>query len=490
MLLGGTWAQCGAADRPGEQDNTDPLQAHQSRIQQVIAESEPAVVAIARAAVDADPVRVAQGWSGIQEFASGILIDRSGLVLTNHHVLGNTAPASYMVWVQGRAYHPVKVLAADPWSDLAVLKLPAEAVLGPTWEPIPWGDSDRLQKGQYVIGLGNPFATARSGEPSAALGIVSHLRRPPHERPNDGPAPQGSGDELGDSPTWHHHGTLIESDLRITHLTSGGALVDLDGKLVGLITTLPTGGSGAAGTWGIPVDATFRRVVEDLVAGQEVEYGYLGVGLQGEAPEITGAVDSPQAKRQTTPQGVRLQEVLPGSAAARYGLRSGDQLAHLQQQAVSTPADLMRQLSRFRPGDVVRLGIQRYDSVLMDFRTLEFEVRLDKWPLPPGLKGTFTTPPPRWRGMRVEYASVAPREALPSQPGLPIGVYVEQVEPESIAWRSGVRNGMVVSHLDGESVQDPKQFWRYVGQHTGTIALKVIHPAPVAGVMSVPSESP
>ncbi len=136
------------------------------------------------------------------EFGTGVVIDANGLVLTNYHVLGNVRQADFFIWHARKPYRAT-VKAADPWLDLAILK-----VDGANLRPIALGDGRGLKKGQFVIALGNPYAIARDGQPSASWGIVSNLERqapPPRSatRPSDG------------RETLHHFGTLIQTDARL-----------------------------------------------------------------------------------------------------------------------------------------------------------------------------------------------------------------------------------------------------------------------------------
>ena len=136
--------------------------------------------------------------------------------------------------------------------------------------PIAFGNADELKKGQIVISLGNPYAIARDGQPSAAWGIVANLQR-------KAPATPSEADPTG-RPTLHHYGTLIQTDAKLNLGTSGGPLLNLKGEMVGLSVALAAAaGYEAAGGYAIPVDATFRRAVETLKRGREVEYGFLGI---------------------------------------------------------------------------------------------------------------------------------------------------------------------------------------------------------------------
>ena len=116
------------------------------------------------------------------------------------------------------------IKAADPRSDLAVLEIEADNLT-----PITFGDASKLAKGQLILTLGNPYAIARDGSPSAGWGIVSNLSRKI--------GPQYDEDSRTSKPTLHHFGTLIQTDAKLNLGTSGGALLNLKGEMVGLITS-------------------------------------------------------------------------------------------------------------------------------------------------------------------------------------------------------------------------------------------------------------
>ncbi len=253
------------------------------------------------------------------EFATGVVIDRQGHILTNFHVLGDPTENDYYVWVQRRPFRatrvevPEEVRAGDPWTDLAILKVSAENL-----EPIVMGDASQLRKGMLVIALGNPYAIARDGDASASWGIVSNLRRvAPSTDPNI-----RFGTEVQ---SLHQFGTLIQTDARLELGTSGGALVNLKGEMIGLTTSLAAGtGFEQSAGFAIPVDKAFHKTVEILKQGRLPSFGFLGV-----QPEHLSLAD-----RQVGKFGAQVSYVVPGTPAAQAGLREEDIITHVNAEKV------------------------------------------------------------------------------------------------------------------------------------------------------------
>ena len=225
--------------------------------------------------LESRPTRSAAAWSCSpapqptdpsfipSEYGSGVVVDRRGLILTAYHVLGEDS--DYYVTTPDRKVYRAWVKGADPRSDLAVLSIDAAGLV-----PIALGDATTLRKGQFVITLGNPYAIARDGQASAGWGIVANLARKAPPSPEDS--------EPSAQRTLHHFGTLIQTDAKLNIGASGGPLLNLKGEMVGLCVALAAlAGYETSAGYAIPVDATFRRVLDTLKQGREVEYGFLGI---------------------------------------------------------------------------------------------------------------------------------------------------------------------------------------------------------------------
>ncbi len=315
----------GALGRAAAQTPSADLAAIQKAVVEAVARAEKSVVAISRVqreqpgrrapleprpdpfgrrpAANLAPPRPTDPDFIPDDLAVGVVIERGGLVLTPAHVLAEES--DYYVTASRQPTFQAKVLAADPRSDLAVLAPIDSAQAGSVeWVPMTLGNADALKKGEFVVALGNPYAIRRDGQPSVGWGVVANLARKAPPNPNE-------EDPIGKT-TLHHYGTLIETDARLAMESSGAPLINLKGEMVGLATAIPSvvGFQSAAG-YAIPVDATFRRALDALRQGREVEYGFLGIQLGGAA----------RGDGLTTTSGTRVERVIPGLPAVRHGLK-------------------------------------------------------------------------------------------------------------------------------------------------------------------------
>jgi serine protease Do len=361
-------------------------------------------------------------------YGSGVVVDaEQGLVLTNFHVVRDATRV--FVRLPGRHGSWADIHAADARADLAVLRLiqvPAGLVALRPGHPPP-----SVKKGTMVLSLANPYAAGFiDGSPSASWGIISNIRRR---------APAG-GNEQDRVKTLHHYGTLLQTDARLNLGCSGGALVDLNGRLVGLTTSLAAvNGSETAGGYAVPMDAALSRVVRTLVRGEEVEYGFLGVGFD-DTVLGTGSGATP---------GVRLRRVTLNSPGDKAGLQVGDMVLEVNGTEVRDLDDLFLAIGSLMAGDEVRVVAETLNR---GRRTIT--ARLAK--LHHGLPLIASRRPPAVYGLRVDWPRLV---ELPNrESSLPEGVVVREVLPNTPADRAGLRPGDVIEAVNGESVDSPAGF--------------------------------
>lgn len=370
-----------------------------------------------------------------ESYGSGVVINEKGLILTAYHVVRD-ATKIYVRLPGGKGSY-ADVHAADPRSDLAVLRMidvPREL------RPLPRGDGGKVRKGQIVLTLANPFAAGyKDGQPSASWGIISNIRR------RD---PGVSLSEV-DRARWtlHQYGTMLQIDARLNLGCSGGALIDLQGKLIGLTTAMAAIiGSETAGGYALPLDDALRRIVDILERGEEVEYGFLGVQLEPRGEEV------------------RLSAVIKGSAAERAGLRIRDTLLSVNDFPIHDNEDLFLAVGTALAGTDVKIVWRRSGGA-----SRSATVRLDKFYYP----GKFIASqrPPAIRGVRVDFTSLLPQRNV-SLEGIQQGVYVKEVIPDSPAAAEQLQDS-IITHVNDELVSSPAEFYRAAAKATGPLELTI-----------------
>ena len=252
----------------------------------------------------------------VQGAGSGFIIEPSGIVVTNGHVVGNATRVT--VTTQDGTDYVARVTGADDLTDLALLSITPRAPLA----AISFGVSGNMRVGQWVMAAGNPFGLGGS----ITSGIIS-----------------ARGRDIGAGP----FDDFIQTDAPINPGNSGGPLFNMQGEVIGINTAIysPSGASAGIG-FAVPSDLA-RPVIEALIRGGRVDRGWLGVSLSS-AEE--------QGRRQ---RGAVIMGVERGSPAARAGLRQGDLVTALNGEPVVSSRALVRGVAVLPPGETVRLTLQR-----------------------------------------------------------------------------------------------------------------------------------
>lgn len=399
------------------------------------------------------------------EFGAGVVIDKAGLILTNYHLVrggpiegkpDQKADQTLYVRLSDRRGFEARIFAADPRSDLAVLKIPAGDLPAFKLE----NKTLPVRKGQFVIALGNPYAIARDGSASATWGIVSNISRQvmSESEPND---PAGKRAE-----TIHHLGTLIQLDARLDLGTSGGALLNLQGELIGMTTSLAAivGYEKSAG-FAIPFDDAMKRIIESLRQGKEVEYGFLGVTpgeiLPGESVSPEFAPIAERIKRGAA----RIDFVVPNLPAQRAGLSPGDVVLSVGDRRVFGQNDLVREIGLVAPGTVARLTIYRPQLA----REIDVPVEVGKWPVVDEESLIATTPlRDPWRGITYDYSTGRKRFfSIPPTHEPLQGVRIVEVRPGTQTAAKELQPGDLITAVKGVAVRSPREFAEAVKKENG-----------------------
>lgn len=347
--------------------------------------------------------------SGPRPAGSGVVIDaRKGHVVTNHHVIQGAD--RIIVELQDRREFTAELAGSDPATDIALLKIDAEDLTA-----LPLGDSDQLSVGDFVIAIGNPFNLGQT----VTSGIVSALGRTVFEGPTN-------------------YEDFIQTDAAINRGNSGGALVDLDGRLVGINSAIFTP-SGANAGIGFAVPANIVK----LVAGQLLEYGdvrrgQLGVRILAMTQDIADAMEL------SKPEGVVVVEVVEGSSAETAGIEPGDVIASMNGEEVTDPSDLRTRVGLTEVGDEVELAIIREGKRKTLQATVGHTPKVT-------LAGAESTP---------KLAGAELRD-LPSDHelhGRIRGVEIVDVARNSRAWYEGLRAGDIILRVNRRPVASVREF--------------------------------
>jgi serine protease Do len=456
------WAETPAAKAASPADAREIVSALESSLADAIEQAEPSVVAIAREKNDAggettavrgrnpeadhrdprhNPVNrppLNGDWLSF-DYGSGVVIGDHGEILTAYHVVSKAR--RLVVRATRRQAFEAEIIAADPRSDLAVI-VPREAggLPPPKLKPIKIGDASRLRKGTFLVALGNPFNAAWDGTPSASWGILANVAR--RLIPQD-------EERMAQEVQLRHYPTLLQLDSKLNIGMSGGAVINLRGELVGLTTgAASVAGFDAQAGYAIPMDLVYRRAIDTLRQGKEVEYGLLGILLD-------------------TDQGTnRIMQMQLGTPAADGGLLAGDSIVAVDGRPTSNAEALQLAINTLPAGSVVKLKILRENE------TLEKTVELAKYRTAGAVIATNRPAP--WRGLRVDYLSMLANVPLGNeQPdhGDDGGVLVVEVEPDSPAEKAGLKAGHVIRQVGAQKVHNPREFARAIKTLAGPAKL-------------------
>jgi len=258
-----------------------------------------------------------------QSAGSGVIFDaHSGYIVTNAHVVENASEIT--VTLQDGRDLKAEIIGSDAPSDVAVLRVKPDGLT-----QIPLGDSTRVEVGDFVVAIGNPFGLQHT----VTSGIISGLSR-------SGINPDGYED-------------FIQTDASINPGNSGGALVNLRGELIGINTAILSRSGGNIGIgFAIPVNMA-RSVMDQLIRYGSVKRGQLGVSMYTVTPDIAHSLGLPSAV------GALVSQVVDGSPAEHAGIRTGDVITSVNGQPVKSNSELRNTIGLLRVGDKVEIGLLR-----------------------------------------------------------------------------------------------------------------------------------
>jgi len=358
-----------------------------------------------------------------QSLGSGVIVRADGVIVTNNHVIEGAQ--SLKVVLSDRREFDAQLVLADPRVDLAVLRINTGQERLPT---LAFADTQHsLQVGDLVLAIGNPFGLQQT----VTSGIISALART----------------EVGVS----DYAFFIQTDAAINRGNSGGALVDMNGSLVGINSAIfsESGGSNGIG-FAIPSEMV-RRVVESAVSGgTTVVRPWLGARMQTITAELARSLNLPR------PEGVLVSELYPRSAGERAGLRNGDIILAVAGAEVRDEGAVRYQFATQRPGSRVPLTVLRSGRQMTLTATAE---------APPGgaPQARELTGRHPLSGARVVTLTPATAEQAGLDP-FADGVFIQALDRGGVAARIGFRPGDIIDAVNGQQIRDAAQLDRAMAQ--------------------------
>ena len=349
---------------------------------------------------------------------SGFIIDKSGYIVTNNHVVAGAD--TIKVILKDDTEYDAKIVGRDPVTDIALIKVAAKGNL-PT---VPMGSSEKLRVGEWVAAIGSPFGL----EHTVTAGIVS-----------------AKGRVIGSGP----YDDFIQTDASINPGNSGGPLINMRGEIVGINTMIIAGGNGIG--FAIPIDQA-KDIIAQLKTGGEVTRGWLGVTIQdlkGNLAEYYGVQDK---------SGVLVASVVPGDPADRAGIQPNDIIMEVEGKKITTSRDLTNLAAKLGVGDTARV------TVLRDGRLTTLKDKVGKRPL------TMAAASDHQRQEKegeygFEVTELTPQVAQRYNIKETAGVIVVAVEPNSKAQAAGIQQGDLIIEVNRKNVASVKDFKNLIDQH-------------------------
>ena len=364
-----------------------------------------------------------------QSMGSGFVINKSGYIITNFHVIED-ATEVIVTFSEGRVEYKAEVIGRDQKLDLALIKIKADGDL-PT---VMLGDSDGLEIGEWVMAIGNPFGLGGT----VTAGIVSQ-----------------KGRVIGAGP----YDNFIQTDASINPGNSGGPLFNMRGEVVGINTAIVAGGQGIG--FAIPINMV-KNVLGQLKKHGRVTRGWIGVSIQSLTPELARSFGLKE------PSGALVSSVNRGEPAEAGGLKAGDIIVSFDGKKISVLNDLPRTVAATTPGKSVQVVVIRDDkrktlTVKVGTKREEGEIIEAKGPEGKGAGRV---------GLRVETVT----SEMASRLGLDntAGVIISQVAPDSPAEEAGLKRGDVIREINRRPVAGVKDYKRAVSSAKGAELLFLI----------------
>jgi serine protease Do len=404
----------------------------------------PSVVTISTTVVQRQPQGIFPFFGGPSErqgqgMGSGVIVSSDGYVLTNNHVVAEAKQIK--VTISDKREFDASVVGTDPKSDLAVIKINGSPG---GLRAVEFGDSSKLRLGDVVLAIGNPLGVGQT----VTMGIVSAKGRA----------------DLGITA----YEDFIQTDAAINPGNSGGALIDTEGKLVGINTAILSRTGGYQGI-GLAIPTSMAQpIMETLKQSGRVSRGFLGVGIQDVDHDLAAAL------KLTHQNGVLLTDVRSGGPGAKAGLMRGDVVVKVDGKPVTSTGQFRNLIAS--SGAKKRVSLE----IIRDGKSQSLNVELGEVPQDPNddaVHGPSGAPQPTTfgalDGVTLEELSPGLRRSLGVGPDVQHGVVVSAVEPKSAAARAGLRRGDIVLELNKVPLDSLAKFKELYAKASGDVLLLV-----------------
>ncbi|MBA2650570.1 MAG: Do family serine endopeptidase [Legionella sp.] len=365
-----------------------------------------------------------------ESIGSGVIIDTTnGIIITNNHVIRNASLIT--VTLEDGRRLKAKLIGSDGETDVAVLKVDAKNL-----KSIPLGDSDKLEVGDFVVAIGNPFGLNSFGNSqSATFGIVSALKR----------------SDLNIEGVEN----FIQTDAAINPGNSGGALVNTKGELIGINTAIisPYGGNVGIG-FAIPINMA-KDVAQQIIKFGSIHRGLMGIFVQPLTPELAQSLGY-----SGTFQGALVSQVNENSPAEQAGLQAGDVITQINDTKITQATQVKTSISLLRVGTTAKIMIQRdnkpltINALVTDIKTHEQKLQAEN---------------PFLYGLALKNIE---QESPPH--GNVIGVQVLGASESSAGWRAGLRPGDIIISANKKQVKDLKDLQSIASEKKQELLVQIL----------------
>ena len=362
---------------------------------------------------------------------SGVIVSQDGYIITNNHVIADADDIE--ITLHDNRSYKARIVGTDPSTDLALLQVKAEGL-----PQISFSDSDKVGIGEWVMAVGNPMGL----NSTVTAGIVS-----------------AKGRNINILKEKYAVENFIQTDAAINPGNSGGALVNLDGGLVGINTAIasPTGTFAGYG-FAIPSNIV-SKIMEDLIQYGTVQRGVLGIMIK--------TLDNDLAKDKSLDltSGVYVDSLTAQSAAGDAGLEEGDVIIEVNGQKVKTSSELQGEVAQFRPGDKIQLKYNR------NGRVKETEVTLNN--KDGNTRILSEDEALLMKKLGIDVKDLSKEECKKME--LSSGVKVEKIFPGKIRKHTQMRDGFIITHVDGKKVKDKNQLMDIFSNKKGGVMLEGVY---------------